>query len=34
LYEFGDKAISTVRFSLLVAILHQDVFSLNVTDLS
>jgi hypothetical protein len=34
MHEFGHEAISTVLFSLLVAILHQDVFSLNVTEIS
>ena len=34
LHEFGHKAWDTVRLSLNVAILNQDVFPLNVTEIS
>jgi hypothetical protein len=34
LHEFGDKTWAKFLFSLKVAILNQDVFSLNMTELT
>ena len=34
LHEFGNKARDTVGLSLSVAILNQDIFSLDITEIS
>ena len=34
LYQFGYETWKTVLFSLAVAVLHQDVFSLDITEIS